>query len=221
MNARDEHESGENRTRRAMLATTGGLLLPAGLRAAAADEAEAEAKATTRRMPRAPRPELRYWANDTVVNFRNATPQWLWLEKDSSYTSVTNTGKIGSCAPGHETGFAWGIPAFDLGTDCTLRISVDYSDYKYQYAVDCETNEIGTPDVTIYWLDHWSNSWKDISGERDMDPNTTFEITHYDQWFNWRYGTYRFHVHRWDDGKEPLDDYDEWYTRFFVTMYKV
>jgi hypothetical protein len=74
--------------------------------------------------------------------------------------------------------------------------------------------EIGTPDAQIWWYSDpdYRYSLKDISGPREMGQNTTLEITH---------RGYRIHIHRWTNGTEPLDDHDEWYTRFFVTMSNV
>ena len=213
MNAAEARESGENRTRRRMLATAGGLLLPAGLRAADADEAPAQAKEQRQGKRQPPRPELRYWANDTVVNLRNAT-------NDKVRVLKNNWSHLGGrpyyLDPGKELGYYQGIDHESLMTDTWMYIGFGES---WHFKLYFETNEIGTPDATIYWKygpGTWD--WGDISGERDMEPNTTFEYIHYDHDFNNRYGTPRFHVHRWADGKEPLDEYEEWYTRFFVSL---
>jgi hypothetical protein len=64
--------------------------------------------------------------------------------------------------------------------------------------------------VDIFWIPTPSKvRWVRLADEIAMDENTTLEVSH---------GGYRFQVHRWTNGKEPLDGYDEWYTRFFVTM---
>ena len=152
------------------------------------------------------------FANDTIINFRNAIHETLEIHGQSNDQNSSGrdagayTGKIVSVGAGAESGFAAGMRPMSLRTDAYLFIR-HYGHKDPTYRVWCENHEIGTPDVRIAWMQ--GSSWQDISGERDMDENTTFEITH---------RGYRFQVHRWSNGKEPLDDYDEWYTRFFVTM---
>ena len=63
--------------------------------------------------------------------------------------------------------------------------------------------------MTIEYKNDFNSDVDIVAGERNMDENETFEVTH---------RGYRFHVHRWADGKEPLDEYEEWYTRFFVSL---
>ena len=144
------------------------------------------------------------WANDTLINIRNATPQDLEIRN-----TTTDRGWGGSSAvlvrAGTEPGFAAGLMGGPQ-TDAYLWIRFPWQE-SYSYGIWCENHEVGVPDVRIYWQN--GRDWQDISGQRDMRENWTFELTH---------RGYRFHVHRWSNGKEPLDDYDEWYTRFFVTM---
>jgi hypothetical protein len=104
----------------------------------------------------------------------------------------------------------------DLIMQCDLDIRLpDFpaTGVNSSYMIRCKNYEVGMPDAQIWWYpdprDHKSDN---ISGTRDMGEDTTFEITH---------RGYRFHVHRWTNGKEPLDNEDEWYTRFFVTMSNV
>ena len=120
MYTHDERESGENRSRRRMLATAGGLLLPTGLRAADGDEAVA--KTTTRGKRQLPRPELRYWANDTIINVRNATDKTLGYEV--YYPQYHPTRFYRNIQSGQETGFAFGIKPAYLVTDANVHTSI-------------------------------------------------------------------------------------------------
>jgi hypothetical protein len=204
MNEHSESDLNEMQTRRAVLATAGGLLLPAGLLALDGEDAEATKRAKRRRRRR--RKQVGVWANDVVVNFRNATSKTV----EYAFSSTGSRTQFVALGPDKESGFAAGMKPVDLTTDAYLFISpgVDSTDGKRQtYLVWCENHEIGTPDVRIRWFD--GSDRHDISGEQDMEENSKFEIIH---------RGFRFEVHRWTNGKEPLDDYDERYTRFFVTL---
>ena len=196
MNDHGAHDLEESRTRRSLLATAGGLLLPAGLLIAKADDAEATTKAKRRRRRR--HGGVGAFANDVIINVRNATNETLMTRYPRGRDVFVPTGT--------ESGFAAGLATERLGLDAHLFIK-RAGDDRFSYRIWCENHEIGTPDARIYWYDR--SDPHDLTGNRDMDENETFEITH---------RGYRFAVHRWSNGKEPLDGYDEWYTRFFVTM---
>ena len=159
-------------------------------------------------------------ANDTVINFRNETHDPLIVRYLSQYPDASRdqswTGRDIEVAPGRESGFAAGFDPWWLTMDAYLLIGpAGYNhgrvNHRFTHRIWCENHEgWWTPDVTIYRYNDNGRDQFDISGERDMGENTTFEIQH---------DGYKIHVHRWSDGKEPLDDYDEWYTRFFVTMF--
>jgi hypothetical protein len=204
MSEHSESDLNEMQTRRAVLATAGGLLLPAGLLALDGEDAEATKQAKRRRRRR--RKQVGMFANDVIINFRNATGKSV----EYSFASRGSQTKFVALKPGKESGFANGMRPVDLKTDAYLIIhpNIDATDEQNQtYIVWCENHEIGTPDVVITW--YIAGDSHDISGDRDMDENSRFEIIN---------RGIRFEVHRWRNGKEPLDDYDEWYTRFFVTL---
>jgi hypothetical protein len=201
MNEHSESDLSDMQTRRAMLATAGGLLLPAGLLAADGEDAGATKRAKRRRR----RKQVRWVGNDVVVNVLNATRERLYFKYSNGMEYLVH----GWLEPGKESGFGGGMKPADLTMTCVVRIGLNY---KY-YSIVCLNHEIGTPGANLWWLsDPVKDKWEDISGLRKMGENTTFEITH---------GGYRFRVHRWSNGKEPLDNYDEWYTRFFLTISKV
>jgi hypothetical protein len=204
MNEYSERDLGETRTRRAMLATAGGLLLPAGLLALDEEDAEATKRAKRRRR----RKPASWGANDVIINFRNATSETLRFR----YINI-NSGDAGFTAldPGKESGFAANMKPENLTMKCILEIR--FSQIPDLYSIRCANYDIGWPDAEIWWYrDSKDHRFDIISGSRNMGEDTTFEITH---------RGYRIHVHRWTNGKEPLDNNKEWYTRFFVTMSNV
>ena len=200
MNDHHAHDREGSRTRRSVLSTAGGLLLPASLLIAGTDDAEATKKAKRRRRRR---PGM--FANDVIINFRNATSATLSYYMDTWVTASSYSG----IAPGKESGFAAGIPAWKLTTRAKLYIRLPGMD-SHSYMIDCYNPEVGPPWVIISWYSPDSPGRRDdLTGVVFMSENERFEISHLD---------YRFAVHRWSNGKEPLDRFDEWYTRFFVTM---
>jgi hypothetical protein len=208
MNEHSERDLDETRTRRAVLATAGGLLLPAGLLALDGEDAEATKRAKRRRRRR--RKQVGVWANDVVVNFRNATDQSLRVGFSSFHRSRTLTVESGK-----ESGFDVGIPAWAYSA--LMRLYIRFPDLPPgdapNYEFLCANAEIFTPHFKCWWYPDTTNlNNPTYLGGSSLRENDTSEITH---------GGYRFHIHRWTNGKEPLDDYDEWYTRFFVTMSNV
>ena len=211
MNDRGAHDLEESRTRRSVLAVAGGLLLPAGLLIGGADEAEATKRAKRRRRRRR-RGQVGLFANDVIINFRNATSESLAYRYSSLFAGSAD--EFREIKPGAESGFAAGFPASDLTTTGYLDIRLSNFDPYSEgasYRVTCRNHEIGAPDAAIVWFPDPRKKGKseNVSGKRDMGEGTMFDITH---------NGYRFTVHRWSNGKEPIDEYDEWYTRFFVTI---
>jgi hypothetical protein len=207
MNGYSERDLGETRSRRAVLATAGGLLLPAGLLALDEEDAEATKRAKRRRR----RKQASWWASDVIINFRNATSGNLWFRYENE---KTNGGGMSLIVPGDESGFAYRMKPEYLTTTCDLEIELyDFESRPWvtdRYTVRCTNHDIGWPDAQIWWYpDPRASKHEDISGTREMGENATFAITH---------RGYRFHVHRWSNDKEPLDNFKEKYTRFFVTM---
>jgi hypothetical protein len=207
MNEYSERDLGETRTRRAMLATAGGLLLPAGLLALDEEDAEATKRAKRRRRRRQPA----MIANDTVINFRNATNETV------GFQFVANSKRFRrlTLAPGTESGFGAGVEPWGLTMLAQLKIRLPGTppDGEYcDYSVKCQNFEYQTPEVKIVWYGSSSGAVRVIRDWAPMGEDTKIENTSLN---------YRFEVHRWTNGKEPLDDYDEWYTRFYVTMSNV
>jgi hypothetical protein len=205
MNDRSEPDLNEPRTRRAMLATAGGLLLPAGLLALDGEDAEATKRAKRRRRRR--RKQVGWFGNDVIINFRNATSETLQV------TYLTNLPEVNpyfTVEPGKESGFAAGVKPSHLTMAMWLWIRFPGLDYN-SYRVRGKNFEAATPLANITWYpeDVGAAFGHDISGLVQMGEDTTFNVAH---------RGYRFNIHRWRNGKEPLDDYDEWYTRFFVTL---
>ncbi len=189
MNDNGPNDAEEIRTRRSVLAAAGGLLLPTGLMGAGAEGAEATRKTRRRR-----RGKPGMIANDTIINFRNATSKTLDFHMNSvvTYTSLE---------PGKESGFAAGVAPWKFMTEATLFILVP--GLNEQFNVLCRNLEIMTPFARL------SSSIEGKIIQESMAENESFEVIS---------RSYRFNVHRWSNGKEALDGYDEWYTRFFVTM---
>jgi hypothetical protein len=202
MNANGAHDLEETRTRRSLLATAGGLLLPAGLLVTDMDDVEATREARRRRQRRRDKPGM--FANDVIVNFRNATDS----TRVYRLRGLSEQGWR-SLEPGQESGFATGITPYKLTTSMDVVLPEPGEDIGH-YIVTCSNAEIGSPSVDIVWIPSYTQSdrvW--VVDDIAMGEDTTLEAFH---------RGYRFHVHRWTNGKEALDDYDEWYTRFFVTM---
>jgi hypothetical protein len=145
------------------------------------------------------------FANDTIINFRNATSE----NRDCAFAALQSDLHWRSLEPGQESGFAPGIKPSHLTTTMHIRLPQPGSDFA-RHSIVCDNPEVGSPKVDIFWIPTPSKvRWVRLADEIAMDENTTLEVSH---------GGYRFQVHRWTNGKEPLDGYDEWYTRFFVTM---
>ncbi|MFM9105486.1 MAG: hypothetical protein ACKOWF_02170 [Chloroflexota bacterium] len=191
-------------TRRSLLVTAGGLLLPAGL-LVAGDAGDAGASRKRRRRPGM----VGLFANDTIINVRNGTGAMIMFQFSSSKASV-------GLAPGKETGFSSQMKPDELDLDATVDIVVNRGNAnETSYRLTARNFNIGTPDAEVVRRklrrDGQMLVWDEfeVSGRRNMDEGDTFDATD---------GGFRFHVHRWSNGKEPLDDYKEWYTRFFLTV---
>jgi hypothetical protein len=207
MNERNVRDLGETRTRRAMLVTAGGVLLPAGLLAADGEDAEATKQAKRRRRRR--RKQVRWVGNDVIINVRNATSERLAFRYSSIWAEAAGHTTLD---PGKESGFVTGLKPADLTMKCLVDIRLtNSSGNDERYMIRCINHEFMTPEISISWYPN-PHEFESIAALVNMGEDTTFEITH---------RGYRFHVHRWTNGKEPLDNYDEWYTRFFVTISNV
>ncbi|MFM9105485.1 MAG: hypothetical protein ACKOWF_02165 [Chloroflexota bacterium] len=141
--------------------------------------------------------------NDVIFNFRNATS--LWLRCQHSNTGFSSYRFLG-LAPGQESGFGWGVKSESLKSNAKLTIEISYP--PSEFTVFAVNHAFAVPDVSLEYFRYGVGTDKLVT-RRDMWENDSFDVTH---------AGFRVHIHRWSNGKEPLDDYDEWYTRFFVTM---
>jgi len=80
------------------------------------------------------------------------------------------------------------------------------------YMVTCRNFEAMTPDASIVHGKEPPPHWTELNSLADgIALGEGVRMTRSDDRFT-------FTVHRWTNGKEYIDNYDEWYTRFFVTI---
>ncbi len=170
------------------------------------------------------------WANDVITKLGNQTGRRLegrTVPHDSHTLDgfAEGVGLGFGLEPGAESGWNWGWEPKWFRTFSNVWIwHPGYSGERRPLTmVHCRNWEVGTPKVTISagWV--WYEQWLPPEGDasiptyklgstlfsREMDENDTISVADRDN-------RLRIVVHRWGNGKEALDDYDEWYTRFYV-----
>ncbi|MFM9105484.1 MAG: hypothetical protein ACKOWF_02160 [Chloroflexota bacterium] len=143
--------------------------------------------------------------NDVIVNLRNATGQSLPYRFRSP---VVHHATFRDIAPGQESGFAAGLTAGQLQSTAELDLELPDPRTGHRCTFTARERAHLGPEVALECVAPDSRPVQ-VVGARGMGENDIVDAVH---------GGYRFHVHRWRDGKEQLDDYRKWYTRFFFTL---
>ncbi|MFM9105482.1 MAG: hypothetical protein ACKOWF_02150 [Chloroflexota bacterium] len=169
------------------------------------------------------------FANDVIARWGNQTSRRLKgrvVPHDShslDYLFCPPGYMLFGLDPGKESAWNAGWTPKWYGTTSYVWI-VEPGERKRQamVLVECHNPEIGTPSVTISRCEMWWGAFnanpdstipmyevKERIGAYDMPENRIIEV---EDWST----RLRIAVHRWTNGKEQVDDYDEWYTRFYV-----
>jgi hypothetical protein len=212
-----EEELMRTGSRRAFALGATGLFLPAAPAVLAAEPAadpETEGRRGRRRKHRKSKDRPNALANDTIIRFRNGANQTFGYLFGSRFHSDAGWN-YNIVAPGEETGWSEYVMPSKLGTTAYLyiRTGKKTDPTARYYRITCTNREIGTPYVTIeQGYGDLTSGWITTSTIADsVDLGEGVGMVRSDQ-------KWTFDVLRWDNGKESIDNYDEWYTRFFVTV---